>query len=169
VSPGLPPSHRVYKDHIFNGCVGQMNPKKKAILDRIKHLEDAIAKAREYLESRQHAHWHGFRALFVEKVRDGKVLPPHRDWVKNVFLPSQEKALRRAEKILEKMNQVGYSSGWWQPQVRRTWGWLEVEAARSVASVVSLFLGPMSLNVTHDVTKATGAGAGPNWPPETQQ
>ena len=80
-----------------------MNSKKKAVLERIKHIEVAIAKGREYLESGKHAHWHGFRPLFVEKIRDGKVLPPHKDWVKNVFLPSQEKALRKAEKILEEM------------------------------------------------------------------
>ena len=80
-----------------------MNSKKKAILDRIKHLEEAIAKGREYLESGSHAHWHGFRPLFASKVRDGKTLPPHKDWVKNVFLPTQEKALRYALKTLDKL------------------------------------------------------------------
>jgi hypothetical protein len=70
-----------------------MNSKTKALLDRIKHYEDAVAKAREYLKTGAHAHWHGFRPLLVDKVKDGKVLPPHRDWVKNVFLPSQEMAL----------------------------------------------------------------------------
>ena len=79
-----------------------MDSKKKAILDRIKHLEDAIAKGREYLESGKHAHWHGFRPLFVDKVGDGKTLPPHKDWVKNVFLPRHERALMKAEKALEK-------------------------------------------------------------------
>jgi hypothetical protein len=34
-------------------------------------------------------------------VKDGKVLPPHKDWVKNVFLPNQERALALAEKVLE--------------------------------------------------------------------
>jgi len=63
-----------------------MNAKRKAILDRIKKYEDAIAKGREYLESGDHAHWHGFRPLFAAKVRDGKTLPPHKDWVRNVFL-----------------------------------------------------------------------------------
>ncbi len=80
-----------------------MNSKKKAILDRIKHLEEAIAKGHEYLESEKHAHWSGFRPLFVNKVRDGKVLPPHKDWVKNVFIPKKEKALRKAEKIVERL------------------------------------------------------------------
>jgi hypothetical protein len=77
-----------------------MNPKKKAILDRIKHLEEAITKGREYLESGKHAHWHGFRPLFAAKVRDGKILPPHKDWVKNVFLPRRERALKQAKEAL---------------------------------------------------------------------
>jgi hypothetical protein len=85
------------------GRVTLMNLKKKAILDRIKCLESAIDKGREYLESGKHAHWQGFRPLFVPKIRDGKTLPPHKDWVKNVFLPRHERALRKAEKTLEKL------------------------------------------------------------------
>ena len=81
-----------------------MNAKKKALLDRIKHLEDAITKAHEFVVSGEHAHWHGFRALFDVKLKDGKALPPHRDWVKNVFLPHRERALNRAEKALEKLS-----------------------------------------------------------------
>lgn len=81
-----------------------MNLKKKAILDRIKHLEDALVKGREYLESGKHAHWHGFRPLFVNKVKNDQMLPPHKDWVKNVFIPRHEKALKEAEKALEKLN-----------------------------------------------------------------
>ncbi len=80
-----------------------MNPKKKNVLDRIKHLEEAIAKGREYLESGKHATWQGFRPLYAAKLRDGKILPPHKDWVKNVFLPHQERALRQAQKALEKL------------------------------------------------------------------
>jgi hypothetical protein len=83
-----------------------MNSKKKAILDRIKHLEDAIAKGREYLVSGKHAHWHGFRPLFVDKVRDGEILPPHKDWVKNVFLPRREMDLREAQEKLERLELV---------------------------------------------------------------
>jgi hypothetical protein len=78
-----------------------MNEKRKAVRERIDSLEQAIAKAREYLESGKHAHWSGFQPLFVRKFKDGKELPPHRDWVKNVFLPRKEKALRRAEKLVE--------------------------------------------------------------------
>lgn len=67
-----------------------MNVKRKAVLDRIKNLEEAIAKGQEYLESGKHAHWNGFRPLFVPKLREGKTLPPHKDWVKNVFIPRRE-------------------------------------------------------------------------------
>ena len=80
-----------------------MNPKKKAVLDRIKSLEEAITKGREYLENGKHAQWRGFRPLFANKVRDGKELPPHKDWVKHVFLPRRERALRQAEKALEEL------------------------------------------------------------------
>lgn len=80
-----------------------VNPKKKAVLDRIKHIEEAIAKAREYLESGKNADWHGFRAAFDAKIREGKVMPPHRDWVKNVFLPRYERALNRSERVLERL------------------------------------------------------------------
>jgi hypothetical protein len=80
-----------------------MDPKTKAIHDRIKHLEEAIAMGREYLETGDHANWNGFRPLFAQKVNlsNGKVLPPHKDWVKNVFLPRKEMALKRAQKLLE--------------------------------------------------------------------
>lgn len=82
-----------------------MNPKKKAVLDHIKRLEKAIARGHEYLESGKHADWRGFQPMFDAKVRDGKRLPPHRDWVKNVFLPRRERALRDAEKTLERLEE----------------------------------------------------------------
>jgi hypothetical protein len=77
---------------------------KDAILDRIKTIEEEIAKGREYLESGAHANWHGFRALFADKTRDGKELPPHKEWVKHVFLPARERALVRAERLLERLS-----------------------------------------------------------------
>ena len=80
-----------------------MNAKIKAVLEHIESLEQAIGRAQEYLESGKHAHWSSFRPLFVRKLKDGKELPPHKDWVRNVFLPSQEKALKRAEKTLEQL------------------------------------------------------------------
>jgi hypothetical protein len=80
-----------------------MKPKEKAILDRIKRIEEAITKGREYLESGAHADWQGFRPLFYPKMRDGKALPPHKDWVQNVFLPRRKKALREAETLLERL------------------------------------------------------------------
>jgi hypothetical protein len=46
-----------------------MNAKTKAILDRIEWLEQAIRKAKEYLESGEHANWSGFRPWFYTKFR----------------------------------------------------------------------------------------------------
>jgi hypothetical protein len=83
-----------------------MNPKTKAVLDRIRRIEKAIARGQEYLATGKHAHWEGFRPLLVAKVRDGKELPPHKDWVKNVFLPRHERALRQAEKALAKLEKI---------------------------------------------------------------
>ena len=77
--------------------------KTQAVLARIEVLECAILKAQEYLQTGAHAHWNGFRPLFTPKVKDGKVLPPHRDWIRNVFLPSRERALRKAEKLLDRI------------------------------------------------------------------
>jgi hypothetical protein len=72
------------------------------LLDRIKNLEEIITKCREYLETGAHADWRGFRPLFTAKIKDGKKLPPHPDWVRNWFLPRHERALKRAEKMLRK-------------------------------------------------------------------
>jgi len=82
-----------------------MNATRKAVLDRIELLEQALFRAREYLESGKHAHWTGFRPLFDRKLRDGKELPPHKDWVKRVFIPRMERALSQAEKVLERISQ----------------------------------------------------------------
>jgi uncharacterized protein YqcC (DUF446 family) len=80
-----------------------MNAKRKAVLDRIESLERAIGRAPEYLESGKHAHWSGFRPFFDAKLSDGTELKPNKDWVRNVFLPRMEKALSRAERILERL------------------------------------------------------------------
>jgi hypothetical protein len=78
--------------------------KKEAILARIEKLEEAIAKGQAYLQTGAHADWRGFRPLFTAKKKDGKALPPHADWVKNWFIPSRERALKRAEKLLERVS-----------------------------------------------------------------
>jgi len=80
-----------------------MKTKKIEVLNRIQQFEEAIVKGHEYLESGKHAHWNGFRPWFDRKMRDGKELPPHKDWVKNVFLPRMERAVRRAEKVLDRL------------------------------------------------------------------
>lgn len=82
----------------------RFNADRKAVIERIDLLEQAIGRAREYLESGQHAHWRGFRPLFDSKFRNGQELPPHKDWVKNVFLPRKQKLLRYAEEVLERLD-----------------------------------------------------------------
>jgi len=79
--------------------------KKDDILDRIKSIEDDLTRAHEFLETGAHEQWHGFRALFNRKTIDGKVAPPHKDWVKNVFIPSRQRALKKAEKLLDRFEQ----------------------------------------------------------------
>jgi len=70
------------------------------VLARIEVLKADIRKANEYLESGEHANWSGFRPLFNHKLKDGKELPPHKDWVRNVYLRRMESRLSRAEKSL---------------------------------------------------------------------
>jgi hypothetical protein len=81
-----------------------MNAKQKSVLERIKHSEEAIARGQEYLETGAHAKWYGFRPLFVTKTKHGTELPPHQDWVRNVFIPYHKRALKRAEKALERLS-----------------------------------------------------------------
>ena len=88
-----------------------MDAKKKAILDRIEHLESDIAKARAYLESGKLAHLPGSYPLFTEKERNGKTLPPHKDWVKSKLLPWYEGSLKSAKKALEKMEEAARCKG----------------------------------------------------------
>jgi hypothetical protein len=84
--------------------VTDITEKKRTVLERIKRCEESIIKAREYLEGGDHADWHGFRSLFSIKTRDGKALPPHKDWVRNVFLPRAERALHDAETLLHRLD-----------------------------------------------------------------
>ena len=77
---------------------------RKAIEERIRRLEEAIGKARAYLERGEEAHWSGFRPLFARKMgQNGEASLPHKDWVRNVFLPGCERSLRDAEKILDRI------------------------------------------------------------------
>ncbi len=83
--------------------------KSKTVLDRIAAAEDALARAREYLATGAHQHWPGFRALFAPKQRNGIELPPHADWVRNVFIPRMEKVLVEAERAMEKLSRKARS------------------------------------------------------------
>ena len=83
----------------------RMNSKEKVVLERMKSHEDALVRAKEYLETGANSNWSGFRAWFVPKTKDGREMPPHKDWVRNVFIPRYEKAIRRAERTLERLEQ----------------------------------------------------------------
>jgi hypothetical protein len=80
-----------------------MTSKKRSVADRVVSLGEMARRAREYLASGAHADWHGFQPLFRDKRKDGEPLPPHKDWVRKKFLPSVERALARAERRLEKL------------------------------------------------------------------
>ena len=86
--------------------------KGQVIQERIGRLEEEVSKAREYLTTGQHANWTGFRPLFYgKKNAKGRELPPHKDWVKNVFLRRREKALARAHKMLADLETIKKSRG----------------------------------------------------------
>lgn len=81
-----------------------MNAKRMDLADRIKRLVDSISKGTECLERGDHATWSGFRPAFAQKLKGGKPAPPHRDWVKSVVLPRAERALRHAERVLDRVD-----------------------------------------------------------------
>jgi len=78
--------------------------KRKKLEERIKNIESGLRRAYEYLEDGSHSHWHGFRPYFKPKIKNGVEQPPHKDWVKNVFIPAREKAIRKAEDLLDRLN-----------------------------------------------------------------
>jgi hypothetical protein len=80
----------------------EMSARRNALVKRIRVLEEAVTRSTEYLESGLNADWSGFRPLFTPKRREGKERPPHKDWVRSVYLPRIERELSRAEKLLEK-------------------------------------------------------------------
>ncbi len=63
--------------------------KRKAILERIRRFEQAIVKAKQYLEIGEHAHWHGFRLLFKQKTQGGESFPRRRSPRKLEPFPSR--------------------------------------------------------------------------------
>ena len=81
----------------------QTDATRRVVRKRILSIQDEIRRAREYLRSGGHAAWAGFRPLFRPKRKADKDLPPHKDWVQNVFLPQRERSLIRAEKLLERL------------------------------------------------------------------
>jgi hypothetical protein len=82
---------------------GRIDRAREAAVERIARFQEEIAKAQDYLANGKHADSRGFRPWFNTKVKDGRELPPHRDWVNNVFIRRKEQALWRAEKLLGRL------------------------------------------------------------------
>jgi hypothetical protein len=80
-----------------------LEAKRDHLLERIRSLEEAIVKADEYLLDGRHAAWHGFQPHLTPKLRDGRPLPPHPDWVRTVFLRNAHRNLSLAERQLERL------------------------------------------------------------------
>ena len=81
--------------------------KRRAVADaieaRIRGHEAAIELANAYLETGEHTDFAGFRPLFVDKFKDGKPCPPHKDWVKNVYIRDCKRRIARDEKALKRL------------------------------------------------------------------
>ncbi len=85
---------------------------KQAVVGKLKSFEATISRvdtaiklANDYLETGEHADWHGFRPLFVGKFKDGKPCPPHTDRVINFFLRDCRRPLRDASRALERLEE----------------------------------------------------------------
>lgn len=86
--------------------------KRQNLLERISCIQEAIDKATEYLVNGKHAQWRSFRPIVTPKLRDDVPVPPHRDWVKNVFLPRMQRSLHYSEKVLEKLAEPARHKPW---------------------------------------------------------
>ena len=98
----------------------RLNMKRTSVLERIQLIEQAITKAKEYLESGKHAHWIGFRPLFVSKLKDGKELDmgtPHDSFADEAHTANATGVVaQNRAKLVDAMKVVGftnYDMEWW--------------------------------------------------------
>jgi len=83
--------------------VAQPKLSRAAVLKSIDNINRDIRRAEEYLSGSALTTMRGLRPLSVRKRSGGKDLPPHKDWVRNVYLRGRKKALIYAEKLLERL------------------------------------------------------------------
>src|SRR5437868_6409489 len=69
---------------------------REQIIKRMERITEALYTAYEFLATGKNGDSHYFRPLFTGRDR-----LPHRDWIKNVFIPRCLKAVARMEKRLE--------------------------------------------------------------------
>jgi len=84
--------------------IKNIDRKREGIERRIRRLEATVKLANEYLDTGAHADWGGFRPLFVDKWKDGKPCPPHKDWVRNVFIKRCERLIGESMKALKRLD-----------------------------------------------------------------
>lgn len=74
---------------------------------KIRWCEHQLKLAYRYLDTDQGSDLHIFRPLFDKKLdASGKALPPHKDWVKNVFIRRREKAIVRLHQLLRRIDDI---------------------------------------------------------------
>ena len=91
--------------------------KATSVMGKIKWCEDQLKLAYRYLDTDEGSDLRIFRPLFTKKLdASGNALPPHKDWVKNVFIRRREKAIVRLQKRLRRLEDVEH-----ERQSNRRW------------------------------------------------
>ena len=67
-------------------------------LRALRRLAAKLGVTPEYLETGAHAGWQAFRPLFV-----GKDQPPHKDWVRHVFIRRLEREIARNKRAMKRL------------------------------------------------------------------
>lgn len=76
-------------------------------MGKIRWCEEQLDLAYRYLETDEGSDLRIFRPLFSNKLNvSGNVLPPHKDWVKNVFIRRRENAILRLQKLLRRLEEM---------------------------------------------------------------
>ena len=85
--------------------------KRSSVMATRRWCEDQLKLAHRYLGTDEGSDLRIFRPLFDNK-RDasGDALPPHKDWVKHLFIRRREKAIVRLHKLLRRIGDMKHSA-----------------------------------------------------------
>ncbi|MDT0594419.1 hypothetical protein [Glaciecola petra] len=78
----------------------------KEIERRLEKLQNYLLIAKGYLNDGSNAEWHGFRAFYSPREKNGKIEPPNKDWITNVFIPSKLKQIAKSEDQIESLERA---------------------------------------------------------------